>query len=96
MSSIITFCGLQNKKNMIERKCKIYSTKASASTLDKNNIKIAELIFNYTFKYVNTTKQTNLHDMGSFLNHFSDIQIRNKDELYSFLSETLDWGTDFF
>ena len=74
---------------------KMYATKTTSTALTEENIKPAEVIFNYKFRYFDTNDgDENKVDMGAFIKHFSDVKIRNNHELFTFLTETLDWGTD--
>ena len=81
------------KEEGITENCKLYSTKLTATDLTQENIKAAEVLFNYKFKLFNTNDgERNKADMGAFFRNFSNIQIRNNKELFIFLSETLNWG----
>ena len=53
-------------------------------------------MFNYKFEYFDTSDGDQQKvDMGTFIKEFSNIQITNNEELYIFLTETLDWGKTF-
>ena len=64
----------------------------SGTKLTQDNIKAAEIIFNYDFEYFDTNDINNLVDMGAFIKYFSDVTVRSNSELHSFLTERLAWG----
>ena len=68
-------------KDKIFTNSKIYSEKVISTALTKENIKSAEVIFNYKFEYFDTSDggQEKV-DMGIFIQEFSDIQITNNKE----------------
>ena len=89
------YVSYENKSKKETKHCKLISTRMSGTKLTQDNIKAAEIIFNYDFEYFDTNDINNLVDMGAFIKHFSDVTVRSNNELHSFLTERLAWGENY-
>ena len=88
------YVSYEDKSQRKTENCKLMSTRTSGTKLNQDNIKAAEIIFNYDFEYFDTDDENNLVDMGAFIKHFSDVTLRSNSELYTFLSRRFAWGEE--